>query len=69
MSRNPREYRVYATECAELASSARTPELQVMFSELSDGWERLALDIEETDALLAESEGVATSPALDDDFA
>ena len=50
MSRDPREYRVYAIECAELASSARTLEFKVMFSELSRGWETLALAMEEADA-------------------
>jgi hypothetical protein len=56
VSRNPREYRVYAMECAELASSVRTPELKVMFSELSRGWENLALAIEDVDAAVAESD-------------
>lgn len=50
MSRDPREYRMYAIECAELASSVRTTELKVMFSELSRGWKTLALAIEEADA-------------------
>jgi hypothetical protein len=43
-------------ECAELASSVRTPELKVMFSELSRGWENLALAIEDVDAAVAESD-------------
>jgi hypothetical protein len=56
MLRDPREYRVYAIECAELASSVRTPALKVMFSELSRGWETLALAIEEADATFAQSD-------------
>jgi hypothetical protein len=56
MSRDPREYRTYAVECAELALSVRTPELKVMFSELSRGWKKLALAIEEADATFAESD-------------
>jgi hypothetical protein len=50
MSRDPHAYRIYAIECDELASSVRTPELKVMFSELSRGWETLALAIEDADA-------------------
>jgi hypothetical protein len=56
MSRDPYAYRVYAIECAGLASSVRTPELQVMFSELSKGWETLARAIEEADATFAQSD-------------
>jgi len=54
MFRNPGEYRIHAVRCGELAATARMPELKVMFQELSEGWERLALDIEKTDALLAD---------------
>ncbi len=56
MFRNPRDYRVHAVRCGELAATARTPQLQVMFQELSEGWERLALDIEKTDAVLADDD-------------
>ena len=49
MSREPHEYRVHAIKCAGLASSVKTPELQVMFSELSRGWENLARAIEDAD--------------------
>jgi hypothetical protein len=56
VSRDPREYRINAVRCAELASSVRTPQLKVMFSELSNGWENLALDIEKTDALIADDD-------------
>ena len=56
MSRNPQEYHINAARCAELASSVRTPQFKAMFSELSDGWERLALAIEEADSAVAESD-------------
>ena len=56
MSRDPYDYRVYAIECAGLASSVRTPELKVMFSELSKGWETLARAIEEADATLPQND-------------
>jgi hypothetical protein len=49
MSRDPHAYRIYAIECDELASSVRTPELKVMFSERSRGWQTLALAIEEAE--------------------
>ena len=62
MSRNPHDYRIYAIECAGLASSVRTPELKVMFSELSKGWETLARGMEEADATLAQSD-MDDSPA------
>jgi hypothetical protein len=65
MSRDPYDYRVYAIECAGLASSVRTPELQVMFSELSKGWETLARAIEEeADATLAQGEVDDSRPQL-----
>ena len=56
MSRDPHEYRVHSIKCAGLASSVRTPELKVMFSELSKGWETLARAIEEADATFAQSD-------------
>ena len=62
MSRDPHDYRIYAIECAGLASSVRTPELKVMFSALSKGWETLARAIEEADATLAKSD-MDDSPA------
>jgi len=62
MSRDPYDYRVYAIECAGLASSVRTPELKVMFSELSKGWETLALALEEADSTLPQSD-MEYSPA------
>jgi hypothetical protein len=62
MSRDPHEYRVHAIKCAGLASSVRTPELKVMFSELSKGWETLARAIEEADATFAQND-VDDSPA------
>jgi hypothetical protein len=64
MSRDPYDYRVYAIECAGLASSVRTPELQVMFSELSKGWETLARAIEEADATFAQGEMDDSWPQL-----
>ena len=39
-----------------VAATARTSQLQVMFQELSERWERLALDIEKTDAVLADDD-------------
>ena len=56
MSRDPYEYRVHSIKCAGLASSVTTPELKVMFSELSKGWETLARAIEEADATLPQND-------------
>jgi hypothetical protein len=64
MSRDPYDYRVYAIECAGLASSVRTPELKVMFSELSRGWETLARALEEADVALAPRDMDDSRPQL-----
>ena len=66
MSRDPYDYRIYAIECAQLASSARTPELKVVFSELSRGWETLALAIEEEDAAIEEEAATFAQSDMDD---
>jgi hypothetical protein len=42
--------------CGELAATARTSLAKLMFQELSEGWGRLALDIEKTDAVLGDGD-------------
>jgi hypothetical protein len=42
MPNNPREYRVHAARCVELATKARTPQLKATFLALSKNWEKQA---------------------------
>src|SRR4051812_14753648 len=53
MSKDPREYRLYALQCAELAAGARTPQLKATLLELSANWVKLAGDLEAAQAVLA----------------
>ena len=54
MAGDPREYRMYAFQCAELAAEARTPQLKATLLELSANWTRLATSVEAAQALLAQ---------------
>ncbi len=54
MAGDPRQCRIYAVQCAELASSSITVHLKMTLLELSKNWEKLAFDLERTQALLAE---------------
>jgi hypothetical protein len=46
MSGDPEECRILASRCAEIAASAKTPQLKAWFSELSVKWEKIAIDLE-----------------------
>lgn len=54
MNRDPREYRLYAMQCAEMAADARTPQLKTTFLELSAQWAKLAGGAEFDLAVLAQ---------------
>jgi hypothetical protein len=43
---DPRECREHALRCAELATTAKTERLKMLFLNLSMSWERLALSLE-----------------------
>jgi hypothetical protein len=43
---DPRECREHALRCAELATTAKTERLKMLFLNLSKSWERLALNLE-----------------------
>jgi hypothetical protein len=58
MPGNPKECRKHAARCAELAVAARTPALRAKFLELSKMWERLAVELENAFAQLAESQDI-----------
>ena len=56
MAGDPKECRAHAARCAELAVKARTPQLRTTFLDLSRNWEKLAIQLEDAFAKLAESE-------------
>ena len=53
MPRGPREYRIYALQCAEMACRARTPQHKATLLQLSANWTKLAADLEAAQASLA----------------
>ena len=48
MPGDPKECRRHAARCAELAVTASTPQLKGTFLELSENWEKLAIQLENT---------------------
>jgi hypothetical protein len=63
MSGNPNEYRLYALQCAEMASRERAPHVKAMLLELSANWAKVAVSFEVGRELVAEeaSRGVISS--------
>jgi hypothetical protein len=61
MPGDPKEFRRYASRCAELAVAARTPQLRATLLELSKNWENLAIQTENVFAQLAETEAVTSN--------
>ena len=55
MSGDPRECRERALQCADLAHTARTPQLKQTLIELSQSWLKLSIELERNQALLAEN--------------
>ena len=53
MSGDPKECRLHALHCAEMASNARTPQLKSALLEMSANWQRAARDLEAIRGLLA----------------
>jgi hypothetical protein len=58
MSGNPKEYRLYAFQCAEMASRERAPHVKAMLLELSANWAKLAVSFEVARELVAEEAGL-----------
>ena len=54
MPGDPKQCRMHALRCAELAAKARTAQLRATFLGLSRQWEKFALELERTHALLDE---------------
>ena len=55
---NPKECRQHAARCGEMATAAHTPQLRGTFLELSKNWEKLAIQLENVFARVAESEDI-----------
>jgi hypothetical protein len=53
MPGDPRECREHAARCAELAHTAKSPELKMTLINLSQNWMKLASDLERAANLLA----------------
>jgi hypothetical protein len=53
---DPKQCRMYALECAELARTAKLPQAKELFLNLAQSWLNLALELERTTALLDEEE-------------
>jgi hypothetical protein len=52
MAGDPKECRVNAWRCAELAHQAKTQELKMTLIELSKNWLKLAIELERNQALM-----------------
>jgi hypothetical protein len=52
MLANPRECRVHARRCAEWAAKTKNQALQRKLSDLARTWDQLAIQLEESHALL-----------------
>jgi hypothetical protein len=54
MPSDPKQCRLNAMRCAEMAANARTQQLKATLMELSQNWVKLAVSLERTQALLDE---------------
>lgn len=63
MPRDPKECRLHAMRCAELAATARTKQLHANLLELSANWIKIADDLERIKALLDEEDVDFKKPA------
>jgi hypothetical protein len=53
MPGDPKECRLHAFHCAEMAANARTPQLKSALLEMSANWQRVARDLEAIQELWA----------------
>jgi hypothetical protein len=58
MPGDSKECRERAARCAEFAGYARSAQLKATFLEMSKNWEKLAIQLEDTFAKIAESEAI-----------
>ena len=61
MPGDPKEYRMHAARCAELAMAAHIPQMRTIFLALSKNWEKLAIQLEDGFAKVAESEAIRSN--------
>jgi hypothetical protein len=60
---DPKQCRLHALRCAELASTVKTEQLKATLLQLSYNWVRLAESLENTHALLYEHDVELDKPA------
>jgi hypothetical protein len=65
MPGDPKECRKHAARCAELAMTARSPELKAALLELSKNWENLAISLEAVKGLVGEAVTSDLPPTID----
>jgi hypothetical protein len=58
---DPKECRRHAARCAELAVTAGTPQLRTSFLDMSKHWEKLAIQLENAFAKIAEIEDIESN--------
>jgi hypothetical protein len=63
MPGDPRQCRLNAMRCAELAANAKTAQLKATLLDLSKDWERLGVELEKTQALMNEDAVQFKKPA------
>jgi hypothetical protein len=63
MPGDPKECRLHAMRCAEVAASAKTLQLKATLLDLSKNWVRLAESLEKTHALMEEDDVDFKKPA------
>jgi hypothetical protein len=56
MPGNPQECRLHSMRCAELAATAKSPQLKATLLDLSKGWVRLAEGLEKNHTLMDEDD-------------
>jgi hypothetical protein len=56
MPGDPKECRLHSMRCAQLAATAKTPQLKATLLDLSENWVRLAESLEKTHALMDEDD-------------
>ena len=62
MPGDPKECREHARRCAELASSATTPDAREQFLSLEQSWMRLAADLENAQMVIAALDEINADP-------
>jgi len=64
MPGDPKECRQHARRCAELASTATTPEARAQFLSLQQSWIRLAAELDSAQALIGALDEIDADPPV-----